>query len=136
LREIENEDLLKYGLIPEFVGRLPVIATLEDLTKQDLVRVLTEPKDAVIKQYACLLDMNGVKLHFTDEAIEAIAEKAIEKKTGARGLRSIAENLLTDVMYDIPDKTDVVEVVIDESVVSGKSKPMIIDEKFASVRCI
>lgn len=125
-KEVETEDLLKFGLIPEFVGRLPVIATLEDLTEDDLIRVLTEPKSAIIKQYAGLLDMNGVKLTFEKDALRSIVRQAIEKKTGARGLRSIIENILLDTMFDIPDNHSAKEVVIDEDVAAGKKKPVII----------
>ncbi|MDR0942546.1 MAG: ATP-dependent Clp protease ATP-binding subunit ClpX [Holosporales bacterium] len=125
-KEVETEDLLKYGLIPEFVGRLPVVAVLEDLKEDDLIRVLKEPKDAILKQYAGLLDMNGVKLNFTDDALRAIVKKAIEKKTGARGLRAIVENLLLDVMFDVPDNSNAVEVVIDEKVIKGEAVPSII----------
>ena len=107
LKDVQPEDLLKYGLIPEFVGRLPVIATLDDLNEDALVRVLTEPKNALVKQYATLFDMEGVKLTITDEALRAIAKKAIERKTGARGLRAIMEDNLLELMYDIPDKKDV-----------------------------
>ena len=128
-KEVETEDLLKFGLIPEFIGRLPVVATLEDLTEDDLVRVLTEPKDAIIKQYSSLLDMNGVKLTFKDKALRAIVKQAIEKKTGARGLRSIIENILLDTMFDVPDNHEAREIIIDEKVVAGKTKPLIITEK-------
>ncbi len=104
LHKLEPEDLLKYGLIPEFVGRLPVFATLEDLDESALISILTEPKNALVKQYQRLFDMEGVKLEFNEEALSAIAKKAIERKTGARGLRSIMENMLMDTMYEIPDK--------------------------------
>ena len=124
-KNVETEDLLKFGLIPEFVGRLPVIATLELLDEKDLIRVLKEPKDAILKQYASLFDMNGVKLTIEDTALEAIVKQAIEKKTGARGLRTIIENLLLDTMFEIPDRKDAKEVVINEDVVSGKLKPLI-----------
>ncbi|MDR1333255.1 MAG: ATP-dependent Clp protease ATP-binding subunit ClpX [Holosporales bacterium] len=123
LKGVETEDLLKYGMIPEFIGRLPVVATLEDLREEDLVRVLTEPKDAVLKQYSSLLDMNGVRLRFTEDATVAIAKKAIEKKTGARGLRSIVEGLLLDTMYSIPDDTEAEEVTIDSDVVNNANPP-------------
>jgi ATP-dependent Clp protease ATP-binding subunit ClpX len=125
-REVETEDLLKFGLIPEFVGRLPVIATLENLNETDLIRVLKEPKDAILKQYASLLDMNGVKLSFQEDALKSVVNQAIEKKTGARGLRSIIESLLLDVMFNIPDQKETVEVVIDQDVVLGKKNPIII----------
>ena len=125
-KDVENEDLLKYGLIPEFIGRLPVVATLEDLSEDDMIRVLTEPKDAIVKQYASLFDMNGAKLTFTDDALHAIVRQAIEKKTGARGLRSIIENLLLDTMFNIPDECNVSEVVVDENVVKGTASPTVL----------
>ncbi len=118
LKDVQPEDLLKYGLIPEFVGRLPIIATLNDLNEDALVRILTEPKNAILKQYVTLFDMENVKLTVTDDAQRAIARKAIERKTGARGLRAIMEGLLLDLMYDIPDKKDVTEIIINEKVIS------------------
>ena len=127
-KEVETEDLLKFGLIPEFVGRLPVVATLEDLDEDDLIRVLTEPKDAIVKQYSGLLDMNGVKLTFKKDALKAIVQQAIEKKTGARGLRSIIENLLLDIMFDIPDNKKAKEIIIDEKVVRQQRQPNIIEK--------
>ena len=131
-KEVETEDLLKFGLIPEFVGRLPVVATLEDLCEDDLIRVLTEPKDAILKQYSGLLDMNGVHLNFTKEAMRMVVKQAIEKKTGARGLRSIIEGLLLETMFEIPDNKNTKEVIIDENVVLGKSAPIIIAEENAA----
>ena len=131
-KQVETEDLLKFGLIPEFIGRLPVVATLEDLSADDLIRVLTEPKDAIVKQYASLFGMNGVKLTFTKGALKKIVNQAIAKKTGARGLRAIIENLLMDTMFNIPDNREAVEVAIDEDVVDGKSTPMIITKKDAA----
>ncbi len=131
-KQVETEDLLKFGLIPEFIGRLPVVATLEDLSADDLIRVLTEPKDAIVKQYASLFAMNGVKLTFTAGALKKIVNQAIAKKTGARGLRAIIENLLMDTMFNIPDNRQAVEVSIDEDVVDGKSTPMIITKKDAA----
>lgn len=124
LRHVEPEDLLKYGLIPEFVGRLPVIATLDDLDEDALVQILREPKNALVKQYAKLFDMEDVKLEFTDDALIAIAKKAIERKTGARGLRSILEGILLDSMFDLPTLEDVSEVVIDKDVVEGRKEPV------------
>lgn len=115
---METEDLLKFGLIPEFVGRLPVVATLRDLDADALVQILTEPKNALVKQYKKLFDLEGVKLTFKDDALHAIAEKAIERKTGARGLRSIIENMLLDTMYEVPDLDDVTEVVVNADVVN------------------
>jgi ATP-dependent Clp protease ATP-binding subunit ClpX len=124
LRQSEPEDLLKFGLIPEFVGRLPVIATLEDLDVTALVKILVEPKNALVKQYGKLFDMENVDLSFTDEALTAIAKKAIERKTGARGLRSILEAILLDTMFDLPSMQGVGEVVIDKDVVEGRKEPV------------
>jgi ATP-dependent Clp protease ATP-binding subunit ClpX len=124
LRQGEPDDLLKFGLIPEFVGRLPVIATLEDLDETALVRILKEPKNALVKQYAKLFDMEDVKLSFTEEALIAVAKKAIERKTGARGLRSILENILLDTMFDLPSMNGVDEVMIDKDVVEGRKDPV------------
>ena len=126
-KQLEPEDLLKFGLIPEFVGRLPVLATLEDLDKAALVTILTQPKNALIKQYQRLFEIEDTKLTFTDDALEAIAEKAIERKTGARGLRSILENILLDTMFDLPGMEEVSEVVInDEVITSVEAKPLMI----------
>ena len=124
LKQIEPEDLLKFGLIPEFVGRLPVIATLEDLDVEALVKILGEPKNALVKQYKKLFDLEEVALTFTDDALVAVAKKAIERKTGARGLRSIVEAILLDTMFDLPDLTDVVEIVVDKDVVEGRKDPV------------
>ncbi|WP_428684190.1 ATP-dependent Clp protease ATP-binding subunit ClpX [Sphingopyxis sp.] len=124
LKNIEPEDLLKFGLIPEFVGRLPVIATLEDLDIDALVKILGEPKNALVKQYRKLFDLEEVALTFTDDALVAVAKKAIERKTGARGLRSIVEAILLDTMFDLPDLTDVVEIVVDKDVVEGRKDPV------------
>ena len=123
IKDVQPEDLLKYGLIPEFVGRMPVIATLSDLSEDALVKVLTEPKNALLKQYATLFEMEDVKLTVTDEALRAIAKKAIERKTGARGLRAILEENLMNLMYEIPDKKDVVEIIIDEAVINDSKEP-------------
>ena len=123
IKDVQPEDLLKYGLIPEFVGRMPVIATLMDLSEEALVKVLTEPKNALLKQYAMLFDMEDVKLTLTDDALKAIAKKAIARKTGARGLRAILEENLMGLMYEIPDKQDVVEIIIDEKVINGDKEP-------------
>jgi ATP-dependent Clp protease ATP-binding subunit ClpX len=125
-REVAPEDLLKYGLIPEFVGRLPVVATLEDLDELSLQRILTEPKNALVKQYQRLFEMEGVNLTLTDEALGAIARKAIDRKTGARGLRSLMESILLDTMFDLPGLEDVEKVVISKEVVEGTSKPLYI----------
>ncbi len=129
IKDVQPEDLLKYGLIPEFVGRLPIIATLNDLNEEALVKVLTEPKNALVKQYKAMFEMEGVTLTFTDEALRAIAKKAIERKTGARGLRAIMEDNLLELMYDIPDKKDVSEIIIDEHVINDKKTPKFITGK-------
>jgi ATP-dependent Clp protease ATP-binding subunit ClpX len=131
LRHTEPEDLLKFGLIPEFVGRLPVIATLEDLDTEALVKILREPKNALIKQYQKLFDMEDVKLSYTEDALVATAKKAIERKTGARGLRSIMENILLDTMFDLPSMDGVDEVVVDKDVVAGTKDPVRIYAKKA-----
>ena len=124
--EAEPEDLLKFGLIPEFVGRVPVLATLEDLDEDALIQILSTPKNALLKQYATLFDMEDIKLTFTDDALIAVAKKAIMRKTGARGLRSIMEDTLLDTMYDIPAAEGVDEVVISGEVVDGNAKPLLI----------
>jgi ATP-dependent Clp protease ATP-binding subunit ClpX len=126
LFELEPEDLVQYGLIPEFVGRLPVIATLEELDVDALVKILTEPKNALTKQYSKLFEMEGVEVDFREDGLRAIAEKAMERKTGARGLRSILEGVLLDSMYHIPSRDDVSKVVIDESVIRGDSEPLLV----------
>ena len=123
-QELEPEDLLKYGLIPEFIGRLPVIATLEDLDEGALITILTEPKNALVKQYQKLFEMEGAELKFSEGALKAIALKAIERKTGARGLRSILEAMLLDTMYELPDIDDVDEVVVNEDTVKENKKPV------------
>jgi len=126
LRETEPEDLLKFGLIPEFVGRLPVIATLEDLDQDALVEILSQPKNALVKQYQRLFEMEDVALSFTDDALQAIALRAIARKTGARGLRSIMEDILLDTMFDLPSMDGIEEVVINAEVVEGKANPLYI----------
>ena len=123
LRKCEPEDLLRFGLIPEFIGRLPVIATLEDLDEPALIKILTEPKNALVKQYARLFEMEGVKLTFNTDALSAIAKRAIERKTGARGLRSIMEGILLDTMFDLPGLEGVEEVQVDKDVVAGTKQP-------------
>ena len=128
LGNVEPEDLIRYGLIPEFVGRLPVVATLEELDQDSLVRILTEPRNALTRQYAKLFRMEGVDLEFREDALRATARKAMERKTGARGLRTILEQILLDTMYDLPSMENVGKVVIDESVVTGESKPYMIYE--------
>ncbi len=124
--ELEPEDLLKFGLIPEFVGRLPVIATLTDLDEDALVTILTEPKNALVKQYQRLFDIEGVKLTFTADALSAIAKRAIKRKTGARGLRSIMEDILLDTMFELPGMESVEEVVVNEEAVDSGAKPLLI----------
>jgi ATP-dependent Clp protease ATP-binding subunit ClpX len=129
LMEVEPEDLIKYGLIPEFVGRLPVVATLTELDENALVRILTEPKNAIAKQFNRLFEMEGSELEFREEALRAVARKAMERKTGARGLRTILEHILLDTMYDLPSMQNVSKVVVDDSVVEGHAKPYFIYEK-------
>ncbi|MDD2684609.1 MAG: ATP-dependent Clp protease ATP-binding subunit ClpX [Gallionella sp.] len=126
LRDVEPEDLIKFGLIPEFVGRLPVVATLDELDEAALIQILTEPKNALTKQYQKLFSMEGVELEFREGVLSAIARKALSRKTGARGLRSIMEQALLDVMFDLPSTTDVRKVVLDETPGSGELKPMLI----------
>jgi ATP-dependent Clp protease ATP-binding subunit ClpX len=126
LQQVEPEDLIHYGLIPEFVGRLPIIATLEELTEKQLVQILTQPKNALTKQYKRLFEMEGTELEFRDEALQAIARRAMERNTGARGLRSILENVLLDTMYELPSMDNVAKIIIDETVIEGKSKPLIL----------
>ncbi len=126
LREVEPEDLLKFGLIPEFVGRLPVVATLEDLDDTALIEILTAPKNALVKQYQRLFEMEDISLELTDDALKAIAEKAIRRKTGARGLRSIMEGILLEPMFDLPGLDGVEEIVINRDVVEGRGKPLFI----------
>ncbi|MDR0281700.1 MAG: ATP-dependent Clp protease ATP-binding subunit ClpX [Paucimonas sp.] len=128
LREVEPDDLVKFGLIPEFVGRLPVLATLDELDEAALMQILTEPKNALTKQYGKLFEMEGVDLEFRSDALKSVARKALERKTGARGLRSILEGILLDTMYEIPSQKDVSKVVIDESVIDGTSQPLLIYE--------
>ena len=126
LADIEPEDLLKFGLIPEFVGRLPILATLEDLDKTALIRILTEPRNALIKQYQSLFNMDDVNLEFRDDALDAIAEKAIERKTGARGLRSIVELVLMDTMFDIPTKEGIKDVIVNRDVIVKNKPPILV----------
>jgi len=132
LKSIEPEDLLKFGLIPEFIGRLPIISTLEDLDVDSLVKILEEPKNSLTKQYAKLFEIEGVKLNFSKDALKAIAEKAILRKTGARGLRSIIEEVLLQTMFDLPSIENVEEVVVNKEVILGKSKPLLIYSKKSS----
>ncbi|HET58641.1 MAG TPA: ATP-dependent Clp protease ATP-binding subunit ClpX, partial [Deltaproteobacteria bacterium] len=128
LVDVQTEDLLKYGLIPEFIGRLPVIATLDDLDEADLVKILVEPKNSVVRQYKKLFDLENVKLSFTEGALRAVAKSSIARKSGARGLQSILENIMLDIMYDIPSRDDVRECLISEDVVLNSEKPILLFE--------
>ena len=132
LADVEPEDLIKFGLIPEFVGRLPVVATLEELDEPALVKILSEPKNAITKQFRRLFDMEGVELEFRPEALAAIARKALKRKTGARGLRTIVESVLLDTMYDLPSLQGVSKVVVDESVIENRTPPYLIYEAAAT----
>ena len=129
IKNLEPEDLLKYGLIPEFIGRLPITATLEDLDEASLIKILTEPKNSLIKQYKELFKFEGVKLIFKDDAIKEIAKKAINKKTGARGLRSILEVVLLSTMYELPSQANIAEVIIEKNAITGQGKPIIVHSK-------
>lgn len=126
--EVEAEDLIKYGLIPEFVGRLPVVATLEELDENALVQILTEPKNALTKQYKRLFEMEGAELEFRKDSLYAIARKSMQRKTGARGLRTIVENVLLDTMYELPSANNISKVIIDESVIEGEAEPYLVYE--------
>jgi ATP-dependent Clp protease ATP-binding subunit ClpX len=128
LSGVEPEDLIRYGLIPEFVGRLPVVATLEELDEDALVRILTEPKNALVKQYGRLFEMEGCELELREDALRGIALKAMERKTGARGLRTIMEQVLLDIMYDLPSMNNVSKVAVDGSVIAGENAPFVIYE--------
>ena len=134
LQHVEPGDLIKYGLIPEFVGRLPIVATLDELDEKSLVKILLEPKNSLTKQYKKLFAMENVEIDFREDAVQIVANKALERKTGARGLRSILENVLLDIMYDLPSMNDVVKVVIDASVVKGESEPILIFESKIPVK--
>jgi ATP-dependent Clp protease ATP-binding subunit ClpX len=125
LKELEPEDLLKFGLIPEFIGRLPIVATLDDLHEEALIKILQEPKNALLKQYAKLFEIEGAKLTFTKDSLSAIAKKALVRKTGARGLRSILEDILLETMFELPSQSNISEVVINKDVVEGKIKPLL-----------
>ena len=125
-KEVEPEDLIKFGLIPELIGRMPVIATLAELSEEALVQILTEPKNALVKQYAQLLNMEGVDLEIRPAALKAIARKALVRKTGARGLRSILENTLIDTMFELPSASNVEKVVIDESTIEENQPPLLV----------
>ena len=129
MQGLEPEDLLKYGLIPEFIGRLPMIATLEDLDEKSLIKILQEPKNSLTKQYQELFKLDGAKLIFKETALKEIALKAIKKKTGARGLRSILENILLKTMYDLPSQDNIEEVIVDASAAKGQSQPIVVHSK-------
>ena len=128
MHSVEPEDLIKFGLIPEFVGRMPVAATLDELDDDQLITILLEPKNAIVKQYQSLFEMEGCEIEFREEALRAVARKAMDRKTGARGLRSILENVLLDTMYELPSMENVAKVIIDDAVIRGESKPLIIYE--------
>ncbi len=134
LSKVQPEDLITYGFIPEFVGRLPVVATLDELTVDDLVKILVEPKNSIIKQYQKLFEMDGVELKFTENALRVVAEEAVKRKTGARGLRSIIEEVMVDVMYEIPSLTDVKECVVTEEVILKKERPILIFNRNKKVK--
>ncbi len=123
MQQVIPEDLLKFGLIPEFIGRLPILTALEKLTEEDLVRILTEPKNALVKQYKALLALDGVELKFTPQALHAIAEQAISRNTGARGLRSIIENVMRDIMFEIPSRDNVAKVTVNKKTVVDGVEP-------------
>jgi ATP-dependent Clp protease ATP-binding subunit ClpX len=133
LRHTEPEDLIKFGLIPEFVGRLPVVATLDELDEAALIQILVEPKNALIKQYQKMFRMEGVELEVREAALRAIARKALARKTGARGLRSILEQTLLDVMYDLPSLANLSRVVVDESTIANDGKPLLMFAETAKV---
>ncbi len=124
--DVEPEDLIKFGLIPEFVGRLPVVATLDELDEAALISILTEPKNALTKQYKRLFDMEGAELEFREDALRAVATRAMQRRTGARGLRTILENVLLETMYELPSMRNVAKVVVDETVIEGSTKPYIV----------
>jgi ATP-dependent Clp protease ATP-binding subunit ClpX len=132
LKDLEPEDLLKFGLIPEFVGRLPVVATLEDLDEAALIDILTKPKNALVKQYQKLFEIEGIRLNFADEALRAVAKKAMLRKTGARGLRSIMEAILLEPMFELPGSGDVAELAIGRDVVEGRAKPLYVPTRKGS----
>jgi ATP-dependent Clp protease ATP-binding subunit ClpX len=130
-KEVEPEDLIKFGLIPELVGRMPVVATLGELSEDTLVQILTEPKNALVKQYGKLLAMEGVDLEIRPNALKAIAKKALARKTGARGLRSILEQALIDTMFDLPNTTNVEKVVLDEATIDDNKPPLLVYREMA-----
>ena len=124
LNDVQSSDLVKFGIIPELIGRLPIVTTLQPLDEDALIKILTEPKNAIVKQYSAMLEMDNIKLNITKDGLQAIAKLAIERKTGARGLRSILEKILLQPMFDAPDKTDLQEIVVDADVVNGKKAPV------------
>ena len=132
LNQCQPEDFLKYGLIPELVGRLPVVATLDELSEEDLQRILVEPKNALMKQFQKLFEYEKIHLTFTDGALRAVAKEAARRKTGARGLRSILEEVMLDIMYEIPSRTDLRECTVDEDAILGKKPPVLLSERRAS----
>jgi ATP-dependent Clp protease ATP-binding subunit ClpX len=123
---VQPEDLIRFGMIPEFVGRLPVIATLSELTEDELVSILTEPKNALVKQYKKLFELEDVRLRFTEGSLRSIAKEAIRRKSGARGLRSIMENVMLDIMYDLPSQPEIQECIINEDVIVKKGEPLLL----------
>jgi ATP-dependent Clp protease ATP-binding subunit ClpX len=127
--KLSQKICLKYGLIPEFIGRLPVVASIDDLDEAALVKILAEPKNAIVKQYAKLFEMEGIELKFTDSALHEIAKKAIKRKTGARGLRTIMEDCLLEMMFEVPSMTDIAEVIVDDKVISQKAQPKTVAKK-------
>jgi len=129
MEDVRAEDLLKFGLIPEFIGRLPVLATLGELDEEALVNILSQPKNALVKQYCKLFEFENVELSFTDEALKAIAKEALERKSGARGLRAIMEDVMLDIMYDIPSQDSIREVIINEDCVKKRERPLVVYEK-------
>ena len=129
LKKVQPEDLIKYGLIPEFVGRLPVVATLDELDEKALKRILSEPRNSLIKQYQKLFEFENIALKFSDGAMASIAREAIKRKSGARGLRAILENVMLDIMYELPSQSNVRECIINEDVIVGKGTPIIVYEK-------
>ena len=133
LEQVQPEDLLKAGLIPEFIGRLPVLATLHELNEEALVDILTKPKNALVKQFAKLFEMDGVKLSFAQSALTAIAKEALNRAAGARGLRAILEHAMLDIMYEVPSRTDIKEVVVNQDVITKGEKPLIVYEKEAEL---
>src|SRR5207247_9483385 len=133
LRQLSSDDLLKYGLIPEFVGRLPVVVSIDPLAKSDLIRILTEPRNAITKQYSKFLSLDKVELKFEDDALEAAAERALELKTGARGLRTIIEEVLLDVMYEIPSRADVRKCIIGRETIAHGQAPLLVTTRSGAI---